>query len=140
MKFFIDTSAFYALEDADDGHHDEAHAIQERFRMERPMLFTSHHVLDESITLIGSKLQPNRAVRFARQLLSSRAIRIIRTDEQTEQAALHVYERFADPRISFTDCLSFTVMRALGITTAFAFDRDFERAGFKLLRGETRSS
>lgn len=138
MKFFIDTSAFYALEDADDRHHDEAHSIQERFRIERPMLFTTHHVLDESITLIGSRLQPNRAARFARQLLSSRVIRLIRTDEQTEMAALHVYERFADPRMSFTDCLSFTVMRALGMTTVFAFDHDFERAGFKLLRSEIR--
>ncbi|MBI3595979.1 MAG: PIN domain-containing protein [Nitrospirae bacterium] len=138
MRFFIDTSAFYALEDADDRNYEEAHAIQERFRLERPMLFTTHHVLDESITLIGSRLQPRQAVRFAQQLLSSRAIRLIRTDEATEMAALQVYERFDDPRMSFTDCLSFTVMRALGITTAFAFDRDFERAGFKLLRGENR--
>ncbi len=138
MKFFIDTSAFYALEDADDRHHDEAHSIQERFRVERPMLFTTHHVLDESVTLIGSRLQTHRAARLARQLLSSRVIRLIRTDEQTELAALHVYERFADPLMSFTDCLSFTVMRALGITTAFAFDRDFERAGFKRLRRESR--
>ncbi|HET6465556.1 MAG TPA: PIN domain-containing protein [Nitrospiria bacterium] len=138
MRFFIDTSAFYALEDGDDRNYEEARAIQERFRLERPMLFTTHHVLDESITLIGSRLQPRRAVRFARQLLSSRAIRLIRTDEATEMAALHVYERFSDPRMSFTDCLSFTVMRALGITTAFAFDRDFERAGFKLLRSENR--
>jgi hypothetical protein len=138
VKFFIDTSAFYALEDADDRHHDEARSLQERFRTERPLLFTTHHVLDESITLIGSRLQPRRAVRFARQLLSSRAIRLIRTDEETELAALHVYERFDDPRLSFTDCLSFTVMRALGITTAFAFDQDFEQAGFKLLHRETR--
>lgn len=138
MKFFIDTSAFYALEDADDRHHNEAHSIQAVFRRERPMLFTTHHILDESITLIGSKLQPHRATRFARRLLGSQVIRIIRTDEETELAALHVYERFGDPRMSFTDCLSFTVMRALGIMTAFAFDHDFERAGFKLLRRETR--
>lgn len=29
-------------------------------------------------------------------------------------------------------------MCVLCITTAFAFDHDFERAGFKLLRSETR--
>lgn len=135
----MDTSAFYALEDADDRHHAEAHSIQDRFRFERPMLFTTHHVLDECATLIGARLEPRRAVRFADRLLSSRVVRIIRTDEQTEQAALHVYGRLADPCLSFTDCVSFTVMRALGITTAFAFDRHFQRAGFELLRGETRS-
>ncbi|MFZ5877070.1 MAG: hypothetical protein ACOYXU_11760 [Nitrospirota bacterium] len=51
-----------------------------------------------------------------------------------EQAALNVYERFDDPRLSFTDCLSFTVMRGLGISIAFAFDRHFEQAGFEQLR------
>jgi predicted nucleic acid-binding protein len=133
-KIFIDTSAFYALEDADDSHHQEARAVQRRFQLDRPMLFTTHHVLDESITLIGSKLHPTQAVRFARHVLSSRIIRVVRTDEDVEQAALNVYERFDDPRLSFTDCLSFAVMRGLGIATAFAFDRHFEQAGFEQLR------
>lgn len=134
MKVLIDTSAFYALEDADDRHHSEARTIQRRFQDERPLLFTTHHILDEAVTLIGSKIHPARAVRFARQLLSSRIIRIVRTDEEVEQAALNVYERFDDPRLSFTDCLSFAVMRGLGISAAFAFDQHFEQAGFERLR------
>ncbi|HLF86471.1 MAG TPA: type II toxin-antitoxin system VapC family toxin [Nitrospiria bacterium] len=136
MRIFIDTSAFYALEDADDQHHEKAQSIKRRFQEERPMLFTTHHILAESVTLIGSRLLPHRAITFARHLLLSRIIRIVRTDEEIEQAALNVYERFDDPRLSFTDCLSFTVMRALGITTAFGFDRHFERAGFLLLYEE----
>jgi predicted nucleic acid-binding protein len=98
------------------------------------LLFTTHHILDESITLIGSKLHPDRALQFARLLLSSRVVNIVRTDDELEQAALIVYERFHDSRLSFTDCLSFAVMHALGISAAFAFDRHFERAGFQLLR------
>lgn len=135
MKIFIDTSAFYALEDSSDNHHKEALQIQERIAQERPLLYTTHHILDESITLIDSKLNPSRAARFARQLLSSRIIGLIRTDEDLEKVALHLYERFEEPRLSFTDCMSFAVMRALEIPTAFAFDRHFEQAGFMLLRG-----
>ena len=59
----------------------------------------------------------------------------MRTDEDLEQGALNIYERLDDPRLSFTDCLSFAVMRALDIRAAFAFDRHFERAGFQRLRG-----
>jgi predicted nucleic acid-binding protein len=36
-----------------------------------------------------------------------------------------------DQKVSFTDCVSFTLMREAGIQTAFAFDSHFERAGFK---------
>ena len=101
LKVFIDTSAFYALEDADDRHHQEARAIQRRFQHARPLLFTTHHILDEAVTLIGSKLHPARAVRFARYVLSSRIIRVVRTDEDVEQAALNVYERFRRPAAQF---------------------------------------
>ena len=80
----------------------------------------------------------DRAVRFAKSLLASRVIQILRTDEALEQAALNVYARlndgrvsFNDGRVSFTDCLSFAVMHALDIPVAFAFDRHFERAGFR---------
>ena len=134
MKLFVDTSAFYALEDANDQHHEEARSIQRWCLKARPLFFTTHHILDESITLIGSKLRPNLAIRFGRQLLSSRIVRIIRSDEELEEAALNVYERFKDPRLSFTDCLSFAVMRALDIKKAFTFDRHFEQAGFEKMR------
>jgi len=134
-RVLIDTSAFYALEDASDRHHREARAIQRWYLRHRPRLFTTHHVLDESVTLIGVRLRPARAVRFARLLLASRVVHVIRTDAAMEEAALNVYERLDDARLSFTDCVSFAVMRALEIPVAFAFDRDFERAGFRLVRG-----
>src|SRR3989442_11819093 len=110
-------------------------AIQRWYLSHRPRLFTTHHVLDESVTLIGVRLRRARAVRFARLLLASRVVHVIRTDEAMEEAALNVYERLDDARLSFTDCVSFAVMRALEIPVAFAFDRDFERAGFRLVRG-----
>lgn len=134
MKVFVDTSAFYALEDGVDVHHREARALQRNLMVERPQLFTTHDVLDECVTLIGARLGPPRAIQFARRLLSSRAVAVIYSDEVLEEAALQVYGRFQDGRLSFTDCLSFAVMRALEISTAFAFDRHFERAGFVTLR------
>src|SRR5215470_13836021 len=124
-RIFVDTSAFYALEDAGDRHHQEALSIQRWCLQQRPRLFTTDHVLDESITLIGARLRPARAVRFARVLLASRVVRVVRLDETLEEAALNVYERFGDARLRFTDCIGFAVMRALEISAAFAFDSDF---------------
>ncbi|MFH1436280.1 MAG: PIN domain-containing protein [Pseudomonadota bacterium] len=134
MRLFVDTSAFYALEDADDRHHEEARAIQQWCLKNRPAMFTTHHVLDESVTLFGSRLNPERALRFARRLLSSRIVCIVRTDEEMETAALNVYARFQNLRLSFTDCLSFAVMRSMDITVSFTFDSHFEHAGFEIIR------
>ncbi len=36
-------------------------------------------------------------------------------------------------RINIVDAASFTVMRELGLETAFAFDSDFAREGFKVV-------
>ena len=36
--------------------------------------------------------------------------------------------------LSFTDCVSFAVMKRLGIGRAAAFDRHFSRAGFKMAK------
>lgn len=134
MRVFIDTSAFYALEDADDRHHKEAKEIQNWCSKNRPAMFTTHHVLDECITLIGARLNPEHALRFGRRLLSSRIVCIIRTDEEMEAAALNVYEKFRNLRLSFTDSLSFTVMRSMGIPASFTFDSHFEQAGFAIIR------
>lgn len=41
--------------------------------------------------------------------------------------------RFPDQRFSLTDAVSFEVMRRERVTHAFAFDKHFETAGFKLL-------
>jgi len=57
-RVFVDTSAFYALEDASDRHHREARLIQRWCLRQRPRLFTTDHVIDESITLIGAHLRP----------------------------------------------------------------------------------
>lgn len=133
-KLFVDTSAFYALEDTSDRHHQEARAIQAWCLLSRPRLFTTHDVLDESITLLGTRLRPASAARFARRLLASRIVHMVHADAALEQAALNIYERLDDSRLSFTDCVSFAVMHALDIPVAFAFDRHFERAGFRLLR------
>jgi len=52
---FVDTSAFYALEDSDDANHEEAIKIRRAIRngkLQIRMLYTSNYILDETLTLI----------------------------------------------------------------------------------------
>ena len=53
-------------------------------------------------------------------------------DPKLHEAAVSAFLA-ARGALSLVDCVSFEVMRRLAIPTAFAFDRDFERAGFRTL-------
>jgi uncharacterized protein len=41
--------------------------------------------------------------------------------------------KYADQGVSFTDCVSFAIMRRHKIRTAFTFDRHFKLAGFNVI-------
>lgn len=47
--------------------------------------------------------------------------------------AYGLYKRMADKEWSLTDCASFEIMKARGITEALAHDHHFEQAGFTAL-------
>jgi predicted nucleic acid-binding protein len=132
VKLFLDTSAFLALEDRNDGHHRRAVALFEQIRKQRPILVTSNLILAETISLIGSRLYPRKAVEFGRRLHASRVVHLVYLTPEVETLALRTYEKFDDPRISFVDCASFELIKLLRLDKAFAFDEDFARAGFEL--------
>jgi predicted nucleic acid-binding protein len=55
-------------------------------------------------------------------------------DEGLFRAAIALWLRRDAPEpLSITDAVSFEVMRRGGMREAFAFDGDFERAGFRLV-------
>ena len=54
-------------------------------------------------------------------------------DLNDETRAWKLFARRADKEYSFTDCVSFEIMRRLGITRAAALDDDFRREGFTVL-------
>ena len=129
---FIDTGAFLGRYLKRDEHHEKALKGFVRLAEKGPPAVTSCHVLDETVTLLGRWAGHRFAAERARAMHASRALRVVRPTEEDEVEALAEFERFADQKISFTDALSFVLMRRLGIRQAFAFDRHFPMAGFAL--------
>lgn len=128
---FIDTSAFYALNDPHDRCHSEAKSYLDAVRNALHVaLFTSNYIIDESLTLIRMKLGHDIAVRFGTQVRESKVLTIIRIEEDIEEAAWDIFQSFTDKEYSFTDCTSFAVMKQQGISDAFAFDKHFRQHGF----------
>ena len=58
--------------------------------------------------------------------------RIVRApvDRRIESAAEALLRQFQDRRFSYTDAVSFALMRPLAVTEAFAFDEHFAAARF----------
>jgi predicted nucleic acid-binding protein len=130
---FIDTGAFLARYVPHDEHHKRAKRAWSGIERNRVRCFTSNFVLDETFTLLGRRSSYAFAAERARALLASTALTILRPETADEVKAVDLFAKFADQKVSFTDCVSFSLMRRHGLNRAFTFDRHFADAGFELV-------
>ncbi|MBI4066783.1 PIN domain-containing protein [Candidatus Gottesmanbacteria bacterium] len=130
-SIFIDTAFFKALIDTKDDFHEDAVTILERLNKQSTQLITSNFILDETITLIRVKCGRDRVKDLQRSLLKLKRFKIIRVISLDEKNA---WEWFWNDwsRLSFTDCVSFALMKRLGLTRVATFDNHFQKAGFQV--------
>jgi len=127
---FVDTSAVLALASHRDlRHHEARRSFAELLRTGRELL-THSYVLAESMALLQRRLGRKTAIAFA---AGARAFEIEWVDQSLHDSAVDAL-RDAHRGVSLVDQVSFLVMRRRGVDSAFAFDRDFETAGFRLYR------
>ena len=129
---FIDTGAFLARYAKRDQHHADAIAFWEELARVGTPCFTTSFVLSETFTLLARRTDYRFAAERARQLYASNVLQILRPDANNEVAAILLFEKYADQQVSFCDCVSFVLMRGLGIPDAFTFDGHFAIAGFNI--------
>jgi uncharacterized protein len=127
---FVDTGAFVALYLKGDQYHRQASEIFPS--LPRPFS-TSNHVADEMATMLGRIAGYRYAADRMGDLYASDSIDVLRSTREDEMEAIGWMRKYADHKISFTDCVSFAMMRRLGIRTAFSFDRHFREAGFQVI-------
>jgi predicted nucleic acid-binding protein len=127
---FLDTSAVVALANRSDERHAEAIALFSSVR--DPGEFVTHdYVLVEAFALLHRRLGLRVALRFEEGAAS--AFDVVWVDRRLHEEAVRTLARKGVRRSSLVDEISFLVMRERGIDTAFAFDPDFDREGFKTL-------
>lgn len=125
----MDTSALYALLDVRDLHHGEASDALRR--LVGTELVTHEFVVIETASLIGRRLPWSATERLLEGILP--VIDVSPVDSDLYDAAVSVYRQSSSARISLIDRTSFAFMTSLGIRRAFAYDKDFEQAGFELI-------
>jgi predicted nucleic acid-binding protein len=132
-ELFVDTSGFYALLIQRDPKHQAAGRILRRAAADKRRLVTTDYVLDETATLLKARGEGRLALELFERVFASTACRVTWTDESRFTAVRAYFLKHADQAWSFTDCVSFCVMRELRLSDALTTDRHFELAGLVAL-------
>lgn len=135
MALFIDTSGLYAVLDRQDAAHAAARTAWTGWLElgQAPRLVTSSYILVECFALVQSQLGMDAVASLADDLLPVLAVEWIGPEDL--RAAIQMLRTANRRRLSLVDCTSFRVMRRLGVTEVFTFDRHFGEQGFRVLPG-----
>ena len=128
MTVFVDTSALFALLDAEDAGHAAAFPAWSSGIDDCAGFVTTNYVLVETISLV-QRLLGIDAVR----ILIDEMLPMIDTlwvTDADHTAALNALLTAGRRQLSLVDCVSFTIMRRLGIREYLGLDPHFEEQGF----------
>src|SRR6266446_2457398 len=134
-RTFVDTSAYFALLDADDANHAQARTISHRLIAEGWRLFTTSFVLAETHALLLNRLSQHLATRFLQDMEQSPTTLVWVTPADVQRAKAIIYQ-YDDKDFSLTDAASFAVMERIRVPAAFTFDRHFAQYGFTVLSAQ----
>jgi predicted nucleic acid-binding protein len=127
---FVDTSAWYALVDADDSDHAVAVAFHTGNKIP---LITTNALFSETLTLIRYRIGIDAACAFGEMLKASSFIRMVTVMPEDEERAWGIFCKYRDQNFSFADCTSFAVMERMKLDMAFTFDRHFKVMQFTVV-------
>jgi len=128
---FLDTVGLIALWNSDDQWHDQADASFTELLNSRSTFLTTTYVLLECGNAAARRSFRKDVVDLWR-LLEARQ-ELIRPREEDWLQGWQSYQQTKAAGAGIVDCISFAVMRRLGIEEAFTNDHHFGAAGFRTL-------
>jgi predicted nucleic acid-binding protein len=132
-EIFVDTSGFYTMLVKDDEKHAVARQILHDARRRKRQFVTTDYVLDETATLVKARGMVHLLASLFARLDGSRALRVEWTDSDRFLKVRALFLKTLDQTWSFTDCVSFQVMRELRLRDSLTNDAHFVQAGFMAL-------
>jgi predicted nucleic acid-binding protein len=131
MSLLVDTSALYAILDADDSNHISAKETWISLLNKNEDLISTNYILVETFALVQRRLGIDAVKTFYQDVVP--VLQIEWVSPAQHLAAINQLLATGHRQISLVDWVSFIIMRGLGIQTAFAYDSDFEAQGFECI-------
>ncbi len=134
---FVDASAWVAITNKRDRHHNEALRVYGGLLRSVVPLITSTWTAYEALTIVKTRLGYNQAERLWERIQRPSVVDLVTVDERIEAEALELFWEYKDKDWGVVDCASLVVMDGTDCRQAFAFDRHFVEAsqqyGFSLI-------
>lgn len=127
---FVDTSGWYDLLFAGAPQHRQ---IVEFMRLPGATFVTSTYVLAELVALLLARSGHATAAQGVAHIRGAAEVRVEHPDASEELRAWALFLTRPDKKYTLTDCLSFVMMRRLGIEAALATDDHFRQEGFTVV-------
>ncbi len=132
MRVFVDASAFISLVVVDDSNHIRAAEIAARLELEKSELVTSSMIIAEVLTVLSMRFSKTLAVEFGARIMKG-GVQIIHPSTFSFEHAWQMWKEEPHKDLSFVDAMSFALIEAEHIPSAFSFDHDFLKRGFEIL-------
>lgn len=130
--YFLDTSYILALEIKNEEANQRVLQNWATLAISKPFLVTTTYIFDEIVTFLNSRNLHYKAVEIGNRLLESSDIELIEINQTLFNDGWQYFQKYKDKSYSFTDCLSFVVMKKREILTALTLDNHFLQAGFQI--------
>ncbi len=135
---FVDASAWIAVANQEDHNHTAAVQVYPRLLADYQRLVTTNLVIAETYIILRHELGHSAAMAFLDSVRTSPRIERVLSTPALEQEAEAILRRYADEDFSYTDAVSFALMKARGIKEAFTFDKHFSTLGFRRVPATNR--
>lgn len=130
-KIYIDTSAFYALIDRSDRHHESAKALWPTLLSAQTTLITSSYVVSETMALLQCRLGFEAARLWHKAVLG--VVDVQWTDRSLHALGYDLWMSLGRMGFSLVDCVGHILMNRNQIEKAFCFKPAFAEQGIILL-------
>jgi uncharacterized protein len=132
-EVFLDSNFAIAVAMPSDQLHAKAAPLARQLLTDKVHVVTTHAVIFQ----IGNALSKLRfrpaAFDLFMKLSTDPLVEIVSLTDELYAATLQLFQERFDKEWGLTDCLSFVIMRQLGLTDALTSDQHFEQAGFRAL-------
>jgi predicted nucleic acid-binding protein len=131
VTVFVDTSSLFVFLDADDGDHADVSAAFEDLCASNAALVTTNYVVVETLAVCQRRLGIEAARNLIENVVPLMDIHWVTAEAHWEAANGLLAANRRD--LSLVDCVSFEVMRQLGIRRVLALDEHFREQGFEVV-------